>query len=327
MGLIFRDKKIVSTLIKIFHDDWDAIERAAAAADPEEVPAHSAQQDAEQPAKVAKKVAKAVSKDLPPVAPVLRVVVRELVGETVNHDLETTMAEERVEDAVKEAVKEAVRSAVETVVEQNGASPPLNSDGVSPWNSEEANHGNQPGRGPSRATIQPGDIPRLVTRIFRESSRSEGSRTARVVRNLGASRFLTSTAPSTNGTSWPSRRPSANTGEEQGIDGPLFLGIDTHPLSEPAFASAMEVLAANGVHRADRAEGIEYTPTPAVSRAILNFNRGQKVGVGRRHRGHAFAQSARRRRLQVQSAARRPGRTATSPVSFRIAPTNCSKTD
>lgn len=64
----------------------------------------------------------------------------------------------------------------------------------------------------------------------------------------------------------------------KGIDGPLFLGIDTHALSEPAFASAMEVLAANDVH-VFIATNNEYTPTPAVSRAILNFNRGRKVGL------------------------------------------------
>ena len=51
---------------------------------------------------------------------------------------------------------------------------------------------------------------------------------------------------------------------QQGIDGPLFLGMDTHALSEPAFASAMEVLAANGVETMiDRERG--YTPTPAIS--------------------------------------------------------------
>ena len=63
-----------------------------------------------------------------------------------------------------------------------------------------------------------------------------------------------------------------------GIDGPLFLGIDTHPLSEPAFASAMEVLAANGVE-AMIARGREYTPTPGVSHAILKYNRGRKSGL------------------------------------------------
>lgn len=64
----------------------------------------------------------------------------------------------------------------------------------------------------------------------------------------------------------------------QGIDGPLFLGIDTHPLSEPAFSSALEVLAANGVHVRIAPRG-EFTPTPAVSRAILNFNRGRNSGL------------------------------------------------
>ena len=64
----------------------------------------------------------------------------------------------------------------------------------------------------------------------------------------------------------------------QGIDGPLFLGIDTHALSEPASRSALEVLAANGVH-VQLAVDDEYTPTPAVSQAILNYNRGRRSGV------------------------------------------------
>jgi phosphoglucomutase len=58
----------------------------------------------------------------------------------------------------------------------------------------------------------------------------------------------------------------------QGITGPLFLGIDTHALSAPAFASALEVLAANGVQTMI-ARGTPYTPTPAVSHAILLHNR------------------------------------------------------
>ena len=66
--------------------------------------------------------------------------------------------------------------------------------------------------------------------------------------------------------------------KQQGIDGPLFLGIDTHALSEPAFASAMEVLAANGVEvMVDAAGG--YTPTPVVSHAILTYNRGRSRGL------------------------------------------------
>ena len=62
------------------------------------------------------------------------------------------------------------------------------------------------------------------------------------------------------------------------IDGPLFLGMDTHALSVPALASALEVLAANGVE-VMLAEGDEYTPTPVISHAILTYNRGRKTGL------------------------------------------------
>jgi phosphoglucomutase len=64
----------------------------------------------------------------------------------------------------------------------------------------------------------------------------------------------------------------------QGIDGPLFLGIDTHALSVPACASALEVLAAHGVD-VMLAEHDEYTPTPVVSHAILGYNRGRTGGL------------------------------------------------
>jgi phosphoglucomutase len=66
--------------------------------------------------------------------------------------------------------------------------------------------------------------------------------------------------------------------KQQKIDGPLFLGMDTHALSVPALASAMETLAANGVE-VMLAEGDEYTPTPAISLAILAYNRGRKTGL------------------------------------------------
>ncbi len=81
----------------------------------------------------------------------------------------------------------------------------------------------------------------------------------------------------------------------QGFDGPLFIGRDTHALSEPAWATALEVLVANDVivlvDSHDR-----YTPTPAVSHAIIRANLGKALdvknsGSGRRHRGHAVAQS------------------------------------
>ncbi|GAB2466104.1 phosphoglucomutase (alpha-D-glucose-1,6-bisphosphate-dependent) [Streptosporangium sandarakinum] len=65
---------------------------------------------------------------------------------------------------------------------------------------------------------------------------------------------------------------------EQGIDGPLFLGADSHALSEPARVSALEVFAANGVRvLIDDRDG--YTPTPAVSHAILTHNRGRTAGL------------------------------------------------
>ncbi len=65
---------------------------------------------------------------------------------------------------------------------------------------------------------------------------------------------------------------------QQGINGPLFLGIDTHALSEPAYASALEVLAANGVD-VMLAEHDEYTPTPVISHAILTYNRRRSSGL------------------------------------------------
>src|SRR5499425_2248924 len=65
--------------------------------------------------------------------------------------------------------------------------------------------------------------------------------------------------------------------KQHGIDGPLFIGMDTHALSEPAFASALEVLAANGVDvMVDAHDG--YTPTPVISHAILTYNRGRSRG-------------------------------------------------
>jgi phosphoglucomutase len=66
---------------------------------------------------------------------------------------------------------------------------------------------------------------------------------------------------------------------QQKIDGPLFLGADTHALSAPALASALEVLAANNVEVMISLKD-EYTPTPAVSHAILSYNRGRKANLG-----------------------------------------------
>jgi phosphoglucomutase len=62
--------------------------------------------------------------------------------------------------------------------------------------------------------------------------------------------------------------------KEQGVDGPLFLGMDTHALSEPAFVTALEVLAANGVEVMVDSD-LGYTPTPALSKAVLSHNAGK----------------------------------------------------
>lgn len=69
--------------------------------------------------------------------------------------------------------------------------------------------------------------------------------------------------------------------QNQGIDGPLYMGMDTHLLSEPAQKSALEVLAANGVdvYIAAGSGAAQYTPTPAVSHAILAYNRGRTSGL------------------------------------------------
>ena len=66
--------------------------------------------------------------------------------------------------------------------------------------------------------------------------------------------------------------------KEHKIDGPLFLGLDTHSLSQPARASALEVLAANGVE-VMLSMNDEFTPTPVISHAILTYNRGRKSGL------------------------------------------------
>ena len=66
--------------------------------------------------------------------------------------------------------------------------------------------------------------------------------------------------------------------QAQGINGPLFVGIDTHALSTPAGASALEVFAANGVETMIASDD-EYTPTPAISHAIICYNRGRTTGL------------------------------------------------
>lgn len=66
--------------------------------------------------------------------------------------------------------------------------------------------------------------------------------------------------------------------QAQGISGPLYMGKDTHALSDPAFCTAVEVFAAHGVNLFIQ-DGMGYTPTPSISLAILNYNRGKQTGL------------------------------------------------
>ena len=113
-------------------------------------------------------------------------------------------------------------------------------------------------------------------------------------------------AASTKTTSWPSARRSGVPALAR-HHGPLFIGMDTHALSEPALGDRPRGLRRERRRGADPG-GTGYTPTPVISHAILTYNRGPQRGPRRRRRDHAFAQPARRRRLQVQPAQRRPGR-------------------
>ena len=67
--------------------------------------------------------------------------------------------------------------------------------------------------------------------------------------------------------------------KKEGIDGPLFIGIDTHALSEPAFITALEVLAGNEIDTMIHDDRSRYTPTPSISHAILKYNKGKDKGL------------------------------------------------
>jgi len=121
------------------------------------------------------------------------------------------------------------------------------------------------------------DVPRLVTEFFayEPDPKVAGERVA-----FGTSGHRGSSSH-TSFNAWHIRAISQAIclyRHAQGINGPLFVGRDTHALSEPAFVCAVEVFAANGVEvMIDAAGG--YTPTPAISHAILRYNRGRSEGL------------------------------------------------
>ena len=111
----------------------------------------------------------------------------------------------------------------------------------------------------------------------------------------------------------------------QGTTGPLFIGRDTHALSEPAWVSALEVLAANDVvAMIDSADRLH--PDAGGQPRHPDLQPGSRLRPGRRDRGHAVAQSAPRRRLQVQPAQRRARRHRCHRCDRRSGPTRSCAT-
>jgi len=121
------------------------------------------------------------------------------------------------------------------------------------------------------------DIPRLITAYFSEKP-DPSSSAQRVAFGTSGHRGTSFDSSFNENHVLAITQAICNHRRERGIDGPLFLGADTHALSAPAFASALEVLAANGVEVMTSAAD-EYTPTPAVSHAILTHNRGRTAGL------------------------------------------------
>jgi phosphoglucomutase len=117
------------------------------------------------------------------------------------------------------------------------------------------------------------NLPRLITAYYREQP-DPGEPTQRVAFGTSGHRGSALKCSFNEAHILAVTQAICDHRRQQGISGPLFLGMDTHALSEPAFASALEVLAANSVEvMTDRDDG--YTPTPVISHAILTYNRGR----------------------------------------------------
>jgi len=113
VGMIFRDGKTVTRMIKVFEDDWAAADRE------QKEPAA----DAPPAERLAKRVAKAIARELPAVGPVVDGVVKEFTAQNGDFELDAKAVEETVKTAVKEAVREAVKDVVADAVEQNNEEP------------------------------------------------------------------------------------------------------------------------------------------------------------------------------------------------------------
>jgi phosphoglucomutase len=136
---------------------------------------------------------------------------------------------------------------------------------------------NDPRAGQVAATSDLIDVPHLVTAYYTgEPDPSDADQ--RVVFGTSGHRGSSLANAFNEAHIWATTQAICDYRKGQGYDGPLFVGRDTHGLSEPAWASALEVLAANDVTvLVDDRDG--YTPTPAVSHAILRANRGKTSGL------------------------------------------------
>jgi phosphoglucomutase len=121
------------------------------------------------------------------------------------------------------------------------------------------------------------DIPRLITAYYTEKPDVSIS-TQRVSFGTSGHRGSSRAASFNEGHILAITQAICQYRRQNGVDGPLFLAKDTHALSEPAFATALEVLSANGVEVMVDAE-LGYTPTPALSHAILLYNAGRTSGL------------------------------------------------
>jgi len=121
------------------------------------------------------------------------------------------------------------------------------------------------------------NVPRLVTAYFAEQP-DAGNREQRVAFGTSGHRGVSFKKSFNEAHILAISQAVSEFRKVQGISGPLFMGIDTHALSEPAFTTALEVLVANGVEVRVQ-KGLGYTPTPVISHAILGYNKGRHGGL------------------------------------------------
>jgi phosphoglucomutase len=134
-----------------------------------------------------------------------------------------------------------------------------------------------PNAGKTAAKNQLVNVPQLITDYFTKQP-DLGKREQRVAFGTSGHRGSSLNSSFNEQHILATTQAICNYREKQGISGPIFVGIDSHALSTPAQATTLEVLAANGVVTMI-ATNDDYTPTPAVSHAILEYNIGRKTGL------------------------------------------------